>query len=169
MKKMSVFLSLAAAATLSLSSCQKELEEVQPATQESAAATQNLSKSDLLTASPWHLTGLTTTAVAADAKETTTISLLDRLKPWVRDNVFSYKVGGTYIVDEAAVKVHPQAAQQLTGSWKLSEQGDSLIVTQSHGVHRFAVAELSATTLRLTHTEAGTNGAAASFTNVYSH
>ncbi|RYU77205.1 hypothetical protein [Hymenobacter persicinus] len=171
MKKMSVLLGLAAAASLSLASCQKELEQVKPADQANAAATQGQSKSELLSASPWRLTDMTTTtAASAASKETATVSLLARLKPAVRDNVFTYAAGGEYSINEGGLKVRPEAPQLLTGTWKLSEQGDSLTITRENTVRRFAVAELTATTLRLNRTEAGANGAApTTYSSVYSH
>ncbi|GAA3930422.1 hypothetical protein [Hymenobacter algoricola] len=164
MKKMSVLLGLAAAASLSLASCQKELDQVRPA--QASAAIQTQSKSDLLTTSAWRLTNLTSSTALSGASAATTVDLLDRLKPWARDNVFTYAAGGAFTLDEAAIKIHPQAPQQTTGTWKLSPQGDSLTVTQDTNVRRYGVAELSATTLRLTVAQPG---APTTFTQVYSH
>ncbi|GAA4008509.1 hypothetical protein GCM10022408_20820 [Hymenobacter fastidiosus] len=159
---MSFLLGLAAAA-LSFTSCQKELDQVLPATQESAAALTQ-SKNDLLTASPWHLAALTSSVAATASQEAGTVDMLARLKPWVRDNVFTYAAGGSYTANEAEIKIHPQTPQQLTGTWQLSAPGDSLTVTQENVARHYAVAELTGSTLRLNYTQAGKTTS-----SVYSH
>lgn len=164
MKKLPVILSLLAS-TLVFASCEKEIEELKaPAQDVAAAATQ--SKPEMLAAGPWHLTSLTlaTATPAAATAAPTAIDILPRLKAAQRDNLHTFKADGTFVLDEAALKAHPQAPQQLTGSWKLS--GDSLTVTQPDVTRHFFVEELSATTLRVKLTQAGEQGTT-TYTSVY--
>ncbi|TGE18879.1 DUF5004 domain-containing protein [Hymenobacter elongatus] len=155
MKKLPIFLSLVAA-TLSLAACEKELEEVSAPTQDAAAA-KTQSATDLLSQGSWHLTDLTTRTVAAGATtEAPSVSLLARMKPWLRDNSIAYKSGGEYSVSEGALKASAETPQLQNGAWQLNATGDSLTVRQDKGIRRYSIAELTATTLRLNYSE-GTN------------
>lgn len=165
MKKLPVFLSLAAA-TLSLAACEKELEEVSAPVQE-AVAVKSQSATDLLSAGSWRLTDLTSRTVTPGASEAPTVSLLARLKPWVQDNTIEYKAGGAYSVNEGALKASADAPALTTGAWQLSAKGDSLTVRQDKTVRRYSIAELSASTLRLNYSE-GTNPVT-TYTTVFSH
>ncbi|PJJ60834.1 hypothetical protein [Hymenobacter chitinivorans] len=166
MKKLPIFLSLAAA-TLSLAACEKELEEVSAPVQE-AAAVKSESATDLLSAGGWHLTDLTSRTVTTGSTEVPTVSLLGRLKPWLRDNTIEYKTGGAYSVNEGTLKASPDAPALLTGAWQLNAKGDSLTVRQDKSsVRRYSIAELTASTLRLNYSE-GTNPVT-TYTTVYSH
>ncbi|GAB3236881.1 hypothetical protein GCM10027346_27650 [Hymenobacter seoulensis] len=165
MKKLPVFLSLLAS-TLVFSSCEKEIEEIKdPAQEVAAAATNAQSKSELLTAGQWHLSGLTLSTTAAGAAATPAIDMLPRLKAAQSDNLHTFKADGSYILDEAAIKAHPEAPQQITGSWKLS--GDSLTIAQPNVTRRFAVEQLTSTTLRIKLTQAGDKGVT-TYTSVFS-
>ncbi|MCB2408693.1 hypothetical protein [Hymenobacter lucidus] len=165
MKKLPLFLSLAAA-TLSLAACEKELEEVNEPVQE-VAAVKSQSATELLSASSWHLTDLTSRTVTAGSPDAPTVSLLARMKPWLRDNTSEFKSGGSYTVSEGALKASAQAPQLLTGAWQLSAKGDSLTIRQDNSVQRYSIAELTTSTLRLNHST-GTNPVTTT-TSVFSH
>ncbi|TGE28250.1 hypothetical protein [Hymenobacter metallicola] len=165
MKKLPIFLSLAAA-TLSLAACNKELDEVKEPVQETAAV-KSQSATDLLSAGNWHLTDLTSRTVTAGSTEVPTVSLLARLKPWMRDNTTEYKTGGAYTVNEGALKISPTTPQLASGAWQLNAKGDSLTVRQDNTVRRYSIAELTATTLRLNYSE-GTNPVT-TYTSVFGH
>ncbi|UOQ52132.1 hypothetical protein [Hymenobacter cellulosivorans] len=165
MKKLPIFLSLAAA-TLSLAACEKELEEVSAPVQE-AVAVKSQSATDLLSAGGWRLTDLTSRTITPGSSEVPTVSLLGRLKPWVQDNTIEYKDGGAYSVNEGALKASPDAPALTTGAWQLNAKGDSLTVRQDKTVRRYAIAELTASTLRLNYSE-GTNPVT-TYTTVFSH
>ncbi|WP_162303585.1 DUF5004 domain-containing protein [Hymenobacter sediminis] len=147
MKKLPVFLSLLAS-TLVFASCEKEIEEIKdPAQEVAAAATTVQSKPELLAAGPWRLTSLQLATVTPGTDATPAVDLFPRMKDAQRDNLHIFTSGGSYTLDEAAVKAHPEAPQQLTGSWTLS--GDSLTVSQAEVTRHYAVEELTNTTLRL--------------------
>ncbi|TGE24031.1 hypothetical protein E5K00_02110 [Hymenobacter aquaticus] len=165
MKKLPIFLSLAAA-TLSMAACNKELDEVAEPVQE-VAAVKSQSATELLSTGSWKLTDLTSRTVTAGSPETPTVSMFARLKPSLRDNVIDYKSGGAYSVSEGSLKATDQSPQLLSGAWQLSAKGDSLIVRQENVVRRFAIAELTPTTLRLNHSE-GTNPVT-TYTSVFGH
>jgi hypothetical protein len=165
MKKLPIFLSLAAA-TLSLAACNKELDEVQEPVQE-AAAVKSQSATDLLSAGSWHLTDLTSRTVTVGSTEAPTVSLLARLKPWLRDNTTEFKTGGAYSVSEGALKVSPEAPQLLNGAWQFNAKGDSLTIRQENTVRRYSVAELTSSTLRLNYSEG--SGPVTTYTSVFTH
>lgn len=166
MKKLPVFLSLLAS-TLVFASCEKEIEEIKDPAQEVAAAAANAqSKPELLAAGTWHLTSLTLASTAPGATAAPAVDILPRMKAAQRDNLHTFKADGAYILDEAALKAHPQAPQQITGSWKLN--GDSLTVSQPNVTRHFLVEELTTSTLRVKLTQAGEQGAATTYTSVFS-
>lgn len=147
MKKLPVFLSLLAS-TLVFASCEKEIEEIKdPAQEVAAAATTVQSKPELLAAGPWHLTSLQLATATPGAEATPAVDLFPRMKDAQRDNLHIFNTGGSYTLDEAAVKAHPEAPQQLTGNWTLA--GDSLSISQAEVTRHYAVEELTSTTLRL--------------------
>ncbi|MCB2379587.1 hypothetical protein LGH70_18470 [Hymenobacter sp. BT635] len=165
MKKLPIFLSLAAA-TLSLVACNKELDEVAEPVQE-VAAVKSQSATELLSTGSWHLTDMTSRTVTAGQPETATVSMLARLKPSLRDNIIDYKSGGSYSVSEGSLKATAESPQLLSGAWQLSAKGDSLIIRQDNAVRRFAIAELTPSTLRLNYSE-GTNPVT-TYTSVFGH
>ncbi|MCA8829881.1 DUF5004 domain-containing protein [Hymenobacter pini] len=166
MKKLPVFLSLLAS-TLVFASCEKEIDEIKDPAQEVAAAAANVqSKPELLAASPWHLTGLTLTTTTPGAAGTPDVDLLPRMKAAQRDNLHTFKADGSYVLDEAQLKTHPQAPQQINGSWKLA--GDSLTISQPDVTRHFFVEELTTTTLRVKLTQKGEQGASTTYTSVFS-
>lgn len=147
MKKLPLFLSLLAS-TLVFASCEKEIEEIKdPAQEVAAAATTVQSKPELLAAGPWRLTSLQLATATPGAEATPAVDLFPRMKDAQRDNLHIFNAGGSYTLDEAAVKAHPEAPQQLTGNWTLA--GDSLTVSQAEVTRHYAVEELTSTTLRL--------------------
>ena len=162
MKKLPVILSLLAS-TLVFASCEKEIEELKSPAQDVAVAAAQ-SKPEMLAAGPWHLTSLTLATTTPAVTTPTAVDILPRLKASQLDNLHTFKADGTFVLDEAALKAHPQAPQQFTGSWKLS--GDSLTVAQPDVTRHFFVEELSATTLRVKLTQTGEQGTT-TYTSVY--
>ncbi|WP_426491707.1 DUF5004 domain-containing protein [Hymenobacter sp. 102] len=166
MKKLPVFLSLLAS-TLVFASCEKEIEEIKDPAQEVAAAAANAqSKPELLASGPWHLASLTLASTAPGATAAPAVDILPRMKAAQRDNLHTFKADGGYVLDEAQLKAHPDAPQQITGSWKLA--GDSLTVSQPDVTRHFFVEELTTTTLRVKLTQKGEQGAATTYTSVFS-
>jgi hypothetical protein len=166
MKKMPVFLGVAVAA-LTLASCEKELEQVNdsPATT-SAAST--LAKPDLLTTGNWRQTGLTVTApVAPGQTETATSDLFAQAKPSMLIKSVAYKADGTFSLMRGP-RPGSQFAEPVTGKWRLTAPADSLILTQGDRTRRFGVAELTASSLRLTYSDA-TSGKASTYTSSFAH
>lgn len=167
MKKLPVFLSLAAA-TLVLASCEKEIEQIKdPAQEVATAATTVQSKAALLAASPWHLTSLTLATSAAGTVSAPAVDILPRMKEAQRDNQYIFGANGSYVLDEAASKLYAEAPQQLTGSWKLA--GDSLTVVQPDITRHYAVEELTSATLRIKLTQTTENGPTTTYTSVFAH
>jgi hypothetical protein len=161
MKKLSLILSLAA--LTSLVACEKEtIEKVNPST--SAATAQ--ASGDALTSGSWHLTALTGTYNSATGPVTTDV--LFTVRPYTRDNQIQYNTDGTYVENEGASKGNPADPQQIAGTWKFNATRDSLTVTVSQVVRRYAVAELTPTTLRLTETNGVEKDKATTFTSVFS-
>ena len=163
MKKMPLFLAVAMAA-LSLVSCKKEQEQAPSAPHSSAAST--LVKPDLLTVGNWHQTGLTV-STAAGTEAAATSDLFAHAKPAMLIATASYQPGGTYSLMRGARPGGPLPGP-TTGKWHLNATADSLIVTQADLTRHLAITELTATTLRLTHTE-GVAGKLSTYTSVFSH
>lgn len=163
MKKMPLFLAVAMAA-LSLVSCKKEQEQAPSAPQSSAAST--LVKPELLTAGNWHQTGLTVSA-AEGTNASATSDLFAHAKPAMLITTATYQPGGTYSLMRGA-RADGLLPNPTTGQWHLNATADSLIVTQADVTWHLAITELTATTLRLTHTE-GVPGKLSTYTSVFSH
>jgi hypothetical protein len=166
MKKMPLFLGVAFAA-LTLASCEKELEQVNTASPQISAAS-TLAKPELLAASAWHQTGLTVSS-STEGSETAAVSdLFAHSKAGMLVANAVYKADGTYSQQRGAREGSPAPAP-TTGTWQLSAAADSLTLTQADHKQRLAVAELTATTLRLTYSQAADNGKVSTYTSVYSH
>lgn len=165
MKKMPLFLG-AAAAVLTLASCEKELEQATSSPKASAAST--LAKPDLLTSGNWHQTGLTMSTAVEGSDQKATSDLFSHAKPSMLVTSATYSAGGTYTLMRGA-RPGAQLAEPASGKWQLSTAADSLTVTQADNVRHLAVDELTATSLRLTYTEAAANGKGATYTSVFSH
>ncbi len=156
----------AAAAVLTLASCEKELEQVSSSPQSSAAST--LAKPDLLTSGNWHQTGLTMSTAVEGSEQKTSSDLFSHAKPSMLVTSATYSSGGTYTLLRGA-RPGAELAEPSSGKWQLNAAADSLTVTQADHTRHLAVDELTATTLRLTYTEAAANGTGATYTSVFSH
>lgn len=165
MKKMPLFLGVALAA-LTLASCEKELEQVNSSPQ-SAAAASTLAKPDLLTTGNWRQTGLTVSSAAEGTAPAATSDLFAQARPSMLVQSAIYKSDGTYTLLRGA-RPGKQTAEPVSGTWRLTDAADSLILKQTDRTRRFAVAELTATTLRLTYSE-GPAGKGSVYTSVFSH
>ncbi|WP_303312469.1 DUF5004 domain-containing protein [Hymenobacter sp. BT730] len=166
MNKLPLFLSLALGLT-TLASCEKETVEVEnPAQNKAAAAATSLTAS--LPGAAWHLTDMTSSVVLPGNNQVSTTSMFARLKPSLRDNQIQYQDGGQYLENEGQLKQDEDAPQQSTGTWKLNEKGDSLTITIGQGARSYAVAELTATSLRLRSTQNVSGGASVTTTSVFS-
>lgn len=166
MKKLTVYLSLALTVT-GLASCEKELDQVsQPAAQAEAAAKQT--PQEMLAAGQWHMTNLTTTSQAAGSSEATTVSLFGQLKTTQRDNLTQYTTDGRYVQDEGATKMNTAQEQQKSGSYTLSEDGQTLVVKLADYERKYTVADLSANSLVLKLSE-GEGTAAVTYTSTFAH
>lgn len=164
MKKLPLFLSLALGMT-ALASCEKEVVDVaQPAQNKAAAAA--TAQPAALTGSAWHLTDITSSTVVAGSNQVSSTSIFARLKPSLRDNQIQYQQGGQYIENEGALKQDAAAPQQSTGTWQLNAKGDSLSITFGQSVRRYAIAELTANSLRLRSTQTS-GGVATTLTSVF--
>jgi hypothetical protein len=166
MKKVTLFLSLAAT-VLSLASCEKELDNVktpdQATTVSATTAAQTVEeKTSLLTTGDWKLTSQVGTA-----NELTT-DLRMMLKADKLDDFTQFRDAGKLILDEGLLKHDAGMAQQTEGTWAFTDNGQSLTVTHAGVTTTYAIAELTATTLRLVQTEAGTGGKTTTITSVYS-
>ncbi|UYZ59843.1 lipocalin family protein [Hymenobacter latericus] len=166
MKKLPVYLSLALALT-GLASCEKELEEVAQPTAKAEAQVQQTPQ-QLLAAGQWHMTDLATVSTPAGAKEAVTTSMFAHMKTTLRDNLTQFTTDGRYVLDEGATKANPQADQQKSGSYTLSEDAKTLTVKVGDSERTFAVEELSANTLRLKMTE-GEGANATSYVSTFAH
>ena len=164
MKKMPLFLGVALAA-LTLASCEKELEQVNNAPLSSSAAS-TLAKPDLLTTGNWHQSGLTVSAPGEGTALAATSDLFAQAKPSMLVQSAIYKSDGTYTLLRGP-RAGKQTAEPVSGTWHLTDSADSLILTQADRTRRFAVAELTATTLRLNYSE-GTPGKGSVYTSVFS-
>ena len=165
MKKMPLLLGVALAA-LTLASCEKELEQVNSSPQSSAAASA-LVKPDLLTTGPWHQTGLAVGTAGEGTAPAATADLFTKARPSMLVKSAVYKSDGTYTLLRGA-RPGQQTAEPASGTWRLTASADSLIITQADHTRRFAVAELTATTLRLSYSE-GAAGKGSVYTSVFSH
>lgn len=163
MKKMPLFLGVAVAA-LTLASCAKELEQVDSSPQSAAALT--LAKPALLTTGNWHQSGLSVSTVGEGATPAATSDLFARARPSMLVQSAIYKSDGTYTLLRGS-RSGTQTAEPMSGTWRLTDSADSLILTQADRTSRFAVAELTATTLRLSYSE-GAVGSPSVYTSVYS-
>lgn len=164
MKKMPLFLGVALAA-LTLASCEKELEQVNSSSQSSSAAA-TLAKPDLLTTGNWHQSGLSVSTAGEGPAPAATSDLFAQAKPSMLVQSAVYKADGTYTLLRGP-RPGKQTAEPVSGTWRLTASADSLILTQADRTRRFAVAELTATTLRLSHSE-GAAGKSSVYTSVFS-
>ena len=163
MKKVPVTLSVALAA-LTLFACEKEQEQVPSATAASAASA--IAKPELLATGPWHQTGLTVTGAAEGASPAATVNLFTRTKPSSLVKSVAYNADGSY--SQVLGNRGDVAAEPVNGKWVFNAAADSLIVTGPTSTQRFAVTELSASTLRLARTEAAGDGTSSTYTLVFS-
>ena len=164
MKKMPLLLGVACAA-LTLASCEKELEKVNASPQSSSAAAV-LAKPDLLTTGSWNQTGLSVSTAGESTAPAATADLFAHAKPSMLVKSVVYKSDGTYTLLRGA-RPGQQTAEPMSGTWRLTGSADSLILTQDAHARRFVVAELTATTLRLSYSE-GAAGKGSVYTSVFS-
>ena len=162
MKKVPVTLSVALAA-LTLFACEKEQQQVPSAPAASAASA--IAKPELLAIGPWHQTGLTVTAAAEGARPAATVDLFAHAKPSALVKSVAYNTDGTY--SQVQGNRGDVAAEPVNGKWAFNAAADSLIVTGPTSTQRFAVTELSASTLRLARIEAAGNGTLSTYTLVF--
>jgi hypothetical protein len=168
MKRLPVLLSLAAA-SMAFASCQKEVEELNNPS-ESAAIAETASRPSLLAAASWHQTGLTVSTATAGVAEAASSDLFSQLKPAMIIKSASYKTDGSYTVLNGARPGSLEAPQQAAGSWQLNAAGDSLTVTMANEASRkLAVTELTASTLKLSYSNAASNGSVSTYTSVFAH
>ncbi len=165
MNKVPLFLGLVAA-ILSLASCEKELNNSNTPTQEATAAAaapvQSVEeKTTLLTTGDWKLMSM-----AATSRNSET-NLLVMLKADQRDDLSQFRAEGKLVLDEGSLKRDAEAAQQTEGVWAFGENDQKLAITAAGNTTNYSVAELSATKLRLTRTEAGEDGQSTVLTSVY--
>lgn len=163
MKKVPVTLSVALAA-LTLFACEKEQDQELSAPAASAASV--LAKPALLATGPWHQTGLTVTGAAEGASPAATVDLFAHTKPSSLVKSVAYNADGSY--SQVLGNRGDVAAEPVSGKWTLNAAADSLIVTGPAATQRFAVTELSASTMRLSRTEAAGNGTSSTYTLVFS-
>ena len=164
MKKMPLFLGVALAA-LTLASCEKELEQVNSSPQSSSAAS-TLAKPDLLTTGSWRQTGLSVSTAGEGTAPVTTADLFARARPSMLVKSAIYKSDGTFTLLRGP-RPGQQTAEPMSGTWHLTASADSLLLTQDDHTRRFAVAELTANTLRITHSE-GEAGKGSVYTSEFS-
>ena len=160
MKKVPVTLSVALAA-LTLFACEKEQEPSAPA----ASAASAIAKPELLSTGPWHQTGLTVTGAAEGARHAAAVNLFAHTKPSSLVKSVAYNADGSY--SQVQGNRGDVAAEPVNGKWAFNAAADSLIVTGPASTQRFAVTELSASTLRLARTEAAGNGTSSTYTLVF--
>lgn len=165
MKKMPVILGVAMAA-LTLSSCEKELDQVESSSPQVAAS--SLAKSDLLAAGTWHQTGLTVSTAVEGSDQAASSDLFAHVKPSMLVVAANYKADGSYMLVRGAA-ASGVVAEPSNGTWRLNAAADSLIVTQAQDTKRLAVSELSANTMRLTYTQAEGGTKPTTYTTVFSH
>ena len=165
MKKVPVILSVALA-TLTLFACEKEQEQAPSVAATSAAST--LAKPALLTTGPWHQTGLSVSGINEGSDKAATSDLFAHVKPAMLVKAAAYNADGSYSLVYGN-RPDGTAAEAVTGKWALNAAADSLVLTGTNSTRRLAVAELSASTLRLTHTESAPNGKGSTYTSVFSH
>jgi hypothetical protein len=167
MKKSPVLLSVALAA-LAVSACKKEVEELQNPAAAAANVADATARPALLSSRGWHQIGLDVSTLAAGAREPATSNLFGHIKPSMVIQQAGYQPDGTYRALYGATPGAP-GPHQVQGTWKLNAAADSLVLTLPNHTQRFAVRELSATTLRLTYTDAAVNGSVATYTSVFGH
>lgn len=165
MKKVPVTLSVALAA-LTLFACEKEQEQAPRVAAVSAAST--LAKPALLSAGPWHQTGLTVSGTNEGSDQVATSDLFAHAKPAMLVKSAAYSADGSYSVVHGN-RPDGTAAEALTGKWTLSAAADSLVLASPGSTRRLAVAELTGSTLRLTYTEPAANGKGSTYTSTFSH
>lgn len=166
MKKLPVILGVAMAA-LTLSACEKDLEQVESSAPQVAAAS-SLAKPALLAAGTWHQTGLTVSTAAEGTDEAVSSDLFDHVKPSMLVVAANYQADGSYTLVRGAA-ASGAVAEPINGTWRLNAAADSLIVTQAQDTKRLAVSELSANTMRLTYTQAEEGRKPTTYTTVFSH
>lgn len=165
MKKMPLFLG-AAAAALTLASCEKELESINGSPQ-SATAASVLARPDLLAAGAWHQTGLLVSVVDKE-KQIATSDQFAQAKPTVLVKSAVYQADGTYSLLRGA-RWDGQPAQPVSGTWRLNAAADSLVVTHPDYTQRMAVTELTEGSLHLAYTEPAADGKVVTTTSVFAH
>ena len=169
MKKAPVLLSVALA-VLAVSACKKEVEELQNPTVATAASVADATaRPALLGRSGWHQIGLETSTLVPGAREPATANLFGHIKPSMLVQQASYQPDGSYTAVYGAVPGAPTGPRQVQGTWQLTAAADSLVLTLPDRSQRFAVRELTATTLRLAHTDTPVNGSVATYTAVFGH
>lgn len=166
MRKMPVFLVVAMAA-LTLASCKREEEQAISSPKSSAAAS-TLARPVLLAAGNWRQTALTVTAPNEATNLMVTSDLFPLAKPSMLIRSAAYKPDGTFTLLRGAL-TSGQFAEPVTGQWHLNAANDSIIIIQKDYTRTAAVAELTATTLRLVYTEPAAKGKVAICTSTFTH
>lgn len=137
MKRLFLFV-LAAA---SLSACKKDSENTP-------------SKTDLITAKNWQLTGLTVTTTitpASGSASTTTRDDYPLLGACERDNIYKYNTNKALVLDEGPTKCDPADPQTAITTWDFNSDQTRLLTGSNFSED---ILELSATTLRVRDTNA---------------
>jgi len=135
------------------------MEVINPAPTASATAA---SRPVQLTAGAWRQTGLLVSTTGAD-KIVATADLFAHVSPGKLDQLATFGADGTYTLLKGG------ASQPKQGTWRLSAGSDSLTITLPDHMRRLAVAELTASSLRLTFTDAASSGAVSTYTATYAH
>lgn len=145
MKNLSVYFLTAALGLSVLSGCKKDSE-----------TTPTPSKTDLLTAKSWKITG-DVTVETTNGRATTTDNFTS-YPTCEKDNFIKFSTDKKAVFDEGAIKCQGQN-QTETGVWDFNSDQTKLTLGApgSSMVGQFDIAELSATTLKISQTET-TNG-----------
>ncbi|WP_210516943.1 hypothetical protein [Hymenobacter terricola] len=168
MKKTPLFIAVAAAA-LTFASCKKE-EEKAVASPQAVAATSVLANADLLTAGNWHQTGLTVSVATEAGKPAATSDLFLRAKPSRLIQNAAYKADGTFTLLRGPLS-DGKIADPALGKWHLNAAADSLVATEQDHLRSYGIAELTASTLRLTSAAPAADGKASicTITTTFAH
>ena len=169
MHKKSLLLGVALAA-LTLTSCQKELEQITTATPSKPEGASTPANPGLMSSGSWRQTGLTVSLMPEGAATAETHDLFAQTKPSMLVQAATYRPDGTFSLQRGS-RPDGQPAEPSIGQWHLNAAADSLILTQADkNVRRLAVTGLTATTLTLKYVdEAGSGQKGTSYTAVFSH
>ena len=152
---------LAVAASVSLSSCGNDDDEVTPKT-----------KTELLTASGWKATSLTVSpAIDFNMDGTPDSDLMQFVDACSKDDITTFKTDKTYTEDEGATKCDPADPQVFaTGNWTFNGDETAVTLTETGATQSdtYTIAELTENTLKYTQTET-ISGQTYTFTGTFSH